>query len=1007
MALFLRETLGTKKAGKQVKRKILYTNHPPTRANKGASSMKVFGRIFLALALLVLGDNAAQAQSADYVSLWKGEGDVDDSGGINHGFWTSDGRPISEAYTTGQVGQAFNIVWPSWLEIPHDASLDAAGSMTVSFWFRTSREASSTLLLKSGSWSFHLNGTNNGCGFNNPRDRSYPNYLRCIGSLAFNVTGTNGNAGVNTSSFIGRHNYTDGQWHHVVGMFDATTGRVSVYMDGNHIGTSATAIAAIKPSANPLQIGGTPLAFIGDIDEVAVHHRTLSQSEIDALAAGTPIGNPPPVSQSIIFEDFSDLSGFRLNGNASGAVNTQSADVLRVAPATYSQAGSAFLLDPISLAGDAAFSAAFSFQITNSGPTNWNSPNDGDGFGADGLVFVVTQTPNAVGSPGVGIGYQNIPNSIGVEFDTWYNTPTYGDQNGNHVSINVNGNINNPIGYANVTPRMNDGQLWYAWVDYNGQTQTLEVRLSLSSDRPSSPSISVVRDLASTLGDDVYIGFTSGTGGAYGNHDIVGLQFNNEYDPVIDVPGPTNNPPLADAGADQTITCTTSAGIDVLLDGSLSSDPDGDLLNYSWSVGGGEIATGTNPTVSLAPGTHVIDLVVNDGTVDSAPDQVIIIVVEDVTPPALTLNGAAEITLECSIDTYTEAGATAIDECDGAVTVSVTGSVDASAVGDYTLTYTATDVAGNSAQATRLVHVVDTTPPVVTLNGAAELTLEAAVDSYEEAGATAMDACDGAIVVAITGSVDTSAVGDYTLTYTATDAAGNSAQVTRQVHVVDTTPPTIASNVVSTALWPPNHTMHLILSGIAADDLNDGAVAPIIVVSSDEDANGQGDGNTEVDYEVIETADGSFDVYVRAERTGNSDGRTYTITVDAADAAGNDAETQTFAATVAKSQGKGKNAKPVALVPDTYGLDAAMPNPFNPSTTIAYQIPEAGEVSLIIYNAMGQQVRILEQGFRAQGVHQIEWNGRDDSGRAVSSGLYLYRFVSAGLIETRSMTLLK
>jgi len=968
--------------------------------------MKILGRIFLALALLVLGGNAAQAQSADYVSLWQGEGDVDDSEGANHGFWTSDGRPISEAYTAGQVGQAFNIVWPSWLEIPHDPSLDTGGSMTVSFWFRTSREHSSTLVVKGGSWSFHLNGINNGCGFNNPNHSSYQNYLRCIGSLAFNVTGTNGNAGVNTAAFIGRHNYTDGQWHHVVGMFDATTGRVSVYMDGDHIGTSATAIAAIKPSANPLTIGGRPAAFIGDIDEVAVHPRVLSQSEIDALAAGTPIGgSAPPVSQSIIFEDFSDLSPFRLNGSASGAVNTQGADVLRVAPATYSQAGSAFLLDPISLAGDAAFSAAFSFQITNSGPTSWNSPNDGDGFGADGLVFVVTQTPNAVGRPGVGIGYQNIPNSIGVEFDTWYNTPTYGDQNGNHVSVNVNGNINNPIGYANVSPRMNDGQLWYAWVDYNGQTQTLEVRLSLSSERPAAPRISVVRDLASTLGDDVYIGFTSGTGGAYGNHDVVGLQFNNEYDPVVDVPGPTNNPPLADAGADQTITCTTSAGADVDLDGTSSSDPDSDPLNYSWSENGFEIATGANATVSLAPGTHVIDLVVNDGTVDSAPDQVVITVIEDVTPPIVTLNGLAEITLECSIDAYAEAGATAIDDCDGTLAVSITGSVDAGASGDYTLTYTATDAAGNSAQVIRLVHVVDTTPPVVTLNGAAESTLEVVVDSYEEAGAIAMDACDGAVAVSVTGSVDANAVGDYTVTYTATDAAGNSASAERTLHVVDTTPPTIASNVVSTNLWPPNHKMHLILSGIAADDLNDGSVAPVIVVTSDEDANGQGDGNTDFDYEVIENADGSFDVYVRAERTGKSDGRTYTVTVDAADAAGNDAETQTFAATVAKSQGK--KGKLVALVPDSYGLDAAMPNPFNPSTTIAYQIPEAGEVSLIVYNAMGQQIRVLEQGFRAQGVHQIEWNGRDDNGRAVSSGLYLYRFVSAGLIETRSMTLLK
>lgn len=471
---------------------------------------------------------------------------------------------------------------------------------------------------------------------------------------------------------------------------------------------------------------------------------------------------------------------------------------------------------------------------------------------------------------------------------------------------------------------------------------------------------------------------------------------------------PPNAAPVADAGSDQTITCAPAVGADVALDGSASSDDDGDILSYSWRDGGFEIATGSNPTVSLAPGVHAIDLVVNDGTEDSAADQVVITVVEDVTAPVVTLNGAAELTLECSLGSYAELGAVAIDDCDGALTVDISGSVDASTPGDYAITYTATDAAGNSASVSRTVHVVDTTPPAVALNGDAAVTLEAAVDSYEEAGASAVDACDGEVAVVVTGSVDADTVGEYVLTYTATDAAGNSASVSRTVSVIDTTPPVIASTVISTSLWPPNHSMHLILSGISAADINDGALSPVIVVSSDEAANGKGDGNTDVDFEVIESGDGSYDVYVRAERNGKNDGRTYTVTVDASDAAGNAAEQQVFTAEVAKSQGKGKgkNAK-LAIVPDSYGLNAAMPNPFNPSTTIAYQLPVAGEVSLVVYNAMGQQIRVLEQGFRAPGVHQIEWNGRDDSGRAVSSGLYLYRFISAGLVETQSMTLLK
>ena len=259
---------------------------------------------------------------------------------------------------------------------------------------------------------------------------------------------------------------------------------------------------------------------------------------LDILALGLALWvlNPQQaVAQSILFEDFSDLSGFGLNGSAGGAVNLQGDDVLRLTPAQYSQAGSAFLLDPISLAGDAAFSAAFSFQITNSGGCCW----DTDGPGADGLVFVVTQTPNAVGLPGVGIGYQGIANSIGVEFDTWNNGLSWGDDtSGNHVAVNRDGDIVNHIGYADVATRLNDGNIWSAWVDYNGQSSTLEVRLSQSSERPAVPLITVVADLAAALGDEVYIGFTSGTGGAYGNHDVVALQFNDEYDPIGSGPTP-------------------------------------------------------------------------------------------------------------------------------------------------------------------------------------------------------------------------------------------------------------------------------------------------------------------------------------------------------------------------------------------------------------------------------------------------------------------------------------
>ncbi|MDH3431990.1 MAG: glycosyl hydrolase [Gammaproteobacteria bacterium] len=156
----------------------------------------------------------------------------------------------------------------------------------------------------------------------------------------------------------------------------------------------------------------------------------------------------------------------------------------------------------------------------------------------------------------------------------------------------------------------------------------------------------------------------------------------------------------------------------------------------------------------------------------------------DRTAPVISINGASTVNHEQGTP-YSDPGATATDAVDGSVSVATTGSVGTDA-GTYTLTYTATDRAGNTATATRAVIVADTTAPVITMLGLASIT-HVQGTPFTDPGVSAMDTVDGSVVVVTTGSVD-AAVGTYVLTYTARDAAGNSATASRTV-VVEAPPP--------------------------------------------------------------------------------------------------------------------------------------------------------------------------------------------------------------------------
>ena len=230
-------------------------------------------------------------------------------------------------------------------------------------------------------------------------------------------------------------------------------------------------------------------------------------------------------------------------------------------------------------------------------------------------------------------------------------------------------------------------------------------------------------------------------------------------------------------------------------------------------------------------GTYTVTYDVSDANNNDAVQVIRTVNVEDTTIPVITLTGDATVTIEVG-STYTDAGATALDNYDGDITddIEAVSTVDTEAVGTYTVTYDVSDANNNDAvQVIRTVNVVDTTIPVITLTGDATVTIEVG-STYTDSGATAQDNYDGDITddIVTVSTVDASTVGTYTVTYDVSDANNNDAvQVIRTVNVVDTTIPVITLTGDATVTIEVGSTYTD--SGATAQDNYDGDITDDIV----------------------------------------------------------------------------------------------------------------------------------------------------------------------------------
>jgi hypothetical protein len=237
---------------------------------------------------------------------------------------------------------------------------------------------------------------------------------------------------------------------------------------------------------------------------------------------------------------------------------------------------------------------------------------------------------------------------------------------------------------------------------------------------------------------------------------------------------PVNDPPVANAGPNQTLACA-GALTTVLLNGSSSEDAEGDALTFAWREGDTLLGTNQQQTVLLGVGNHIIALEVTDTAGASSLDA-LVVTITDVTPPVIT----------CAADRIVESGQpwnfdppTAVDLCGGTnVTVTVVSTVTNSVLActfTATRTWRATDAPGNSATCTQIIRVRDTMPPALLCPSNIVVAATNVAGAIATFTTSSTDNCDSGVTMSCappSGSVFP--IGASSVTCAIADASGNS-----------------------------------------------------------------------------------------------------------------------------------------------------------------------------------------------------------------------------------------
>lgn len=234
------------------------------------------------------------------------------------------------------------------------------------------------------------------------------------------------------------------------------------------------------------------------------------------------------------YTDFTSACGTTLTCVGS---TTSATPILRLTPAAGSQSGAAYSTTAVTLGGGGIFSTQFQFQFTNAGGI---AP-------ADGITFVLAANPTGLGVGGGGLGYLGVPNSVAIEFDTFDNGGGVGDNGDNHVAVDTGGVLNGTgvspygitsCGFNTTTGCMSNGHIWTADIAYDGTNLTASLQDGANAVQNL---INTAINIPTLLGtNNVFVGFTAGTGAGFENQDILNWQFANTASINNNVPEPAS-----------------------------------------------------------------------------------------------------------------------------------------------------------------------------------------------------------------------------------------------------------------------------------------------------------------------------------------------------------------------------------------------------------------------------------------------------------------------------------